>query len=100
MRLPIFFLMVISLTFIYTWVFNHTRGSIFIAIVLHASLNTFGIVQSPSIFSASIVTSSDLLFLLGFAALAIAVLILTRGSRYCRRSRTVNTGYFYASQHN
>lgn len=31
-----------ALTFIFAWVFNPTGGSVFIAVVLHASYNTFG----------------------------------------------------------
>ena len=78
-RLPIFFLMVVAMAFVFTWVFNHTRGSLFIAILLHASINAFGYVVSPSVFSAPIVTSTDLPIALIFAALAAVILILTRG---------------------
>lgn len=60
-----------------TWVFNHTNGSLFIAILLHASINTFGMVVS--LFSAPIVTSTDLPIVIGLGALAIAILIFTRG---------------------
>lgn len=76
-NLPIFFLMVMAITIIFTWVFNHTKGSLFIAILLHASINTFGIVQPY--FSAPIVTNTDLPFLIGFGILALMILILTRG---------------------
>jgi membrane protease YdiL (CAAX protease family) len=41
-NLPVFLLMVVSLAIIFTWVFNHTGDSIFIAILLHASVNTPG----------------------------------------------------------
>jgi len=76
-NLPIFFLLVMSITVIMTWVFNHTKGSIFIAILLHASINTFGMVVS--LYSAPIVTSTDLPIAIGLGALAIAILIFTRG---------------------
>ena len=76
-NLPIFFLMVMAITIIFTWVFNHTQGSLFIAILLHASINTFGTVQP--LFSAPIVTSTDLPFLIGLGGLALLILILTRG---------------------
>ena len=44
---PIFLLMVIALAIIFTWVFNHTRGSIFIATLLHASIDTPQLVWIP-----------------------------------------------------
>ena len=76
-NLPIFLLLVMSITVIMTWVFNHTNGSIFIAILLHASINTFCMVVS--LFSAPIVTSTDLPVAIGLGALAIAIFIFTRG---------------------
>jgi len=78
-NLPIFFLQVMALAIIMTWVFNHTQGSIFIAILLHASYDTFGSTVQP-LFSAPIVSRTNLAFVIGFALLAILVIILT-GSR-------------------
>ena len=77
-RLPLFFVMVMSLSFIFTWVFNHTGGSIFIALVLHAIFNTFGSTVQP-LFLAPIISSTDLPFLIGTVLLAILIAILTRG---------------------
>ena len=74
---PIFSLMVVALAIIFTWVFNHTRGSLFIAILLHASINTFSIVVP--LFSAPIVTSTDLAILIGGVVPALLIVILTRG---------------------
>jgi membrane protease YdiL (CAAX protease family) len=51
---PVFFVMVMAMAVIFTWVFNHTGGSVFIAILLHASINAFGTVVA--LFSARIVT--------------------------------------------
>jgi len=76
-RLPIFFLMVVSLAFVFTWVYNRTSGSLLMALLLHASLNTFGIVLP--LFSAPIVTSTDIVPLMGFVSLAALILFLTRG---------------------
>jgi membrane protease YdiL (CAAX protease family) len=78
-NLPLFTLMVVALAFIFTWVFNHTQGSVFMALLLHASINTFGILQSPAIFSAPIVTNTDLPFMLPTVTLAILIIILTGG---------------------
>jgi membrane protease YdiL (CAAX protease family) len=76
--LPVFFLEVMALTFIFSWVFNHTRGSVFIAMLLHASYNAFGTAAQP-LFSAPIVAGTDLPFLIGMGVLALPILILTRG---------------------
>jgi uncharacterized protein len=74
---PIFFLLVMSLAVIFTWAFNRTRGSVFIAILLHASFNACGSMQP--LFSAPIMTSTDFPFVIGVAAAALLILILTRG---------------------
>lgn len=76
-NLPIFFVMVMSLAIIFTWVFNHTHGSLFIVILLHASINTFGLVQP--LFSAPSVTNTDLFTCIGALVPAVLILILTRG---------------------
>ncbi len=74
---PIFFLMVMAMAVIFTWVFNHTLGSVFIAILLHASINAFGIVQP--LFTVPSVTSTDLFMCIGVVVAALMILILTRG---------------------
>jgi hypothetical protein len=74
---PIFFLMVMSLAVIFTWVFNHTGGSVFIAILMHTSINTFGIVQP--LFTAPSMTSTDLFMGIAVLVPALLIIILTRG---------------------
>jgi membrane protease YdiL (CAAX protease family) len=76
-NLSIFFVMVMSMAVIFTWVFNHTGGSVFIAILLHASINTFSIVVA--LFAAPIATSTDLPILIGVLVPALLIVILTRG---------------------
>lgn len=76
-NLPIFLLLVMSISVIMTWVFNHTKESLFISVLLHASINTFSMVIS--LFSASVVTSTDLPVVAGLGVPAIAILIFTRG---------------------
>jgi membrane protease YdiL (CAAX protease family) len=77
-NLPIFIVLCISVTIIMTWVFNHTQGSsLFMAILLHTSINTFSTMQSH--LSAPLLTSTDLAFLIGFGFLALLILVLTRG---------------------
>ncbi len=79
-NLPIFVLLVIALNIVMTWVYNHTQGSLFIAILLHASVNTAGILPelfpNPNIPSF---TMSDLAMLIAVALPALLIVILTRG---------------------
>jgi membrane protease YdiL (CAAX protease family) len=63
-----------------TWVYNHTKGSLFIAIFLHASINTAGILVG--LFPAPgnpVMTLSNLALLTGMVAPALLIVILTRG---------------------
>ena len=79
-NLPIFVVMVTAISVVMTWVFNHTRGSLFIMILLHASINTSGIL--PELFPAaniSIMTMSNLAMLFAIAAPALLIAIPTRG---------------------
>jgi hypothetical protein len=64
------------LAIIFTWVFNHNRGSLFLAVLLHASVdaNLF-----PSLFPAAIVTNTNLFLLIGFGLPAVLIVLLTRG---------------------
>jgi membrane protease YdiL (CAAX protease family) len=66
----------IALTIICTWVFNNTRGSLLIVILVHASNDAFFINQ---LFPAPIVASSLLPFVIGFGALALLLVVLTQG---------------------
>jgi membrane protease YdiL (CAAX protease family) len=74
---PIFFVMVIAMAVIFTWVFNRTAGSVFIAILLHTSINTFGL--ALALFNAPVVTSTDLAACIGVAVPALLIVLLTRG---------------------
>ena len=70
--------MVVALAIIFTWVFNHTRGSVFIATLLHASIDTPQLVWIP-LFLAVGMTSLNLAALIGFGVPALLIVILTRG---------------------
>jgi uncharacterized protein len=79
-NLPIFLLVVVALNIVMTWVYNHTRGSLFIALLLHASINTAGIL--PELFptpNIPIMTLSNIALLIALALPALLILILTRG---------------------
>jgi membrane protease YdiL (CAAX protease family) len=75
---PIFTLAVISLAFIMTWIYNHTGGSIFIAILAHASVNIIEVLLIPRYLTLDQISSHRAL-LIGFGAPALLILILTRG---------------------
>jgi membrane protease YdiL (CAAX protease family) len=75
---PIFLVLVTAIAIIMTWVFNHTRASIFIAILAHASVNTPQVVLVP-LLPAVDTTSLNLAALIGFGAAAILIIALTRG---------------------
>jgi membrane protease YdiL (CAAX protease family) len=74
---PIFFVMVMAMAVIFTWVFNHTRGSVFIAILLHTSINGFG--TAMALFKAPIVTSTDLAICIAMVVPALLIVLFTRG---------------------
>jgi membrane protease YdiL (CAAX protease family) len=71
-------LFVVALAIIFTWVFNHTRGSIFFSNLLHASIDTPQVVWVP-LFLIVDMTSLDLAALIGFGVPALLIIILTRG---------------------
>jgi membrane protease YdiL (CAAX protease family) len=73
----IFTLMVLSLSIIFSWVFNRSGGSLFIVILLHASINTFS--YAVPLFPVPVVSDSDLPLALGLAFLAALIAIFTRG---------------------
>ncbi len=81
----IFFLMVISLTILFTWVYNHTQGSVFIAGLLHAAIDAPQLVWAPLFLAVGATNSSagemglNLALLIPFGVLAVLIVILTRG---------------------
>jgi membrane protease YdiL (CAAX protease family) len=73
-----FFLMVISLAIILTWVFNHTRGSIFSAILAHAAVDAPQLVWIPLFLDVN-ETRFLLATVIAFVVPALLIVILTRG---------------------
>jgi len=81
---------VLSVAVILTWIFNHTGGSVLLAMVAHSSVNTSQAVLNP-LFPA---VNSDLNGLIGFGILAIAILVGTHGRLgYPRQEATVSAGF-------
>ena len=71
---------VIFMTMVYTWVFNNTKGSILIAILLHTS---FDVLVGPvgQLFPAPVVTGygGALPLLIGLGGTTLLIVALTRG---------------------
>jgi membrane protease YdiL (CAAX protease family) len=76
----------VALTFIYAWVFNNTKGSVLLVVLLHTSVDAFFVSQ---LFFAPIVATL-LPFTIGFGVLALIIMVFTRGrlgyDRYLREA--------------
>jgi CAAX protease family protein len=68
----------VSLTLVFTWVFNNTKGSVLLTILAHGSVNMAG-AAAYDLFPTPSVTGSITAFVIGFAVVAVAILALTRG---------------------
>jgi membrane protease YdiL (CAAX protease family) len=75
----VFALALIALRLIMQWVFNNTKGSVLMAILVHASWNTFYSAALIQIFPAPSVLGSYLNLTIAAWALALLVVVLTRG---------------------
>jgi len=75
-----FILMITALTSIMTWVFNNSKGSLLITMLMHASFNTFANRIVAPLFPAPILSKYGLLpVLVGFGVMALLVIAFTRG---------------------
>ena len=70
-----FVLIAIAFAIVTTWVFNNTKGSVFLAILVHTSIDAFSIPMGE-LFSPSEVANS---LLLSFLVLVVVLVVLTRG---------------------
>ncbi|PFZ33126.1 CPBP family intramembrane glutamic endopeptidase [Bacillus wiedmannii] len=77
-HLPIFILMCLPISIILTWVYNCNRGNLFIVMLVHASVNTFSLVQTNT--TNPVLKNSDLFVGIGLGIVALLILIFTRGS--------------------
>lgn len=79
-NIVMFVLMITALTTIMTWVFNNANGSLLITMLMHASFNTFANRVVAPLFPAPILNEYGLLpELVGFSAVALLLVALTRG---------------------
>ena len=76
----VFVLTTTCLAIMYTWVFNNTKGSVLMAILIHASFNGFVTGILGPLFPAPILEDYGLLPILGgFGVFAVVLVALTRG---------------------
>lgn len=75
---PVFMLAVVSLAIIMTWIYNHTGGSIFTAILAHTSVNILEVLLIPRYLTLDQISLHRAL-LISLGVTAILILILTRG---------------------
>jgi membrane protease YdiL (CAAX protease family) len=81
-----YFLAGFAATFIYTWLFNNTRGSVLLATLMHTSFDAFFVER---LFLAPI-AGSNLALAIGLGVLALLLVVFTRGrlgyDRYLREA--------------
>ena len=75
----VFAIALIALRLIMQWVFNNTKGSVLIAILVHASWNTFYSAALIQLFPAPSVLGSYLNLTIAAGAVAVVLIALTRG---------------------
>lgn len=73
---PVVILIIISGAVLNTWLFNNTNGSVFIAMLLHASVNLWAEIFSP-LFSGPDAERQTIWLAIGFVVMAILLPILT-----------------------
>jgi membrane protease YdiL (CAAX protease family) len=74
-EIPEFVINVFSMAFLFTWLYNQTRGSLFFAIIFHTSINFFSAIVMPALLPIS---ASDKLYglLFNFSLLSTAVVLV------------------------
>ena len=75
--ITLFTLTALTFTIVITWVFNNTRASLLLAILVHASIDAFTY-PLGAIFPAKALASAFPL-MIGFGVVAVVLIVLTRG---------------------
>ena len=94
----IFVLTAAAGTFIYTWVFNNTRGSVWIAMVMHAASNAASQLVTSLIPEDVVLTgwmkmlASGWINVIVFGLVAVVLVIFTRGTLGYRPEQSVERG--------
>ena len=88
LNIVMFVIAAIAFTIVMTWVFNNTRGSLFMAVLVHTSFDTVLAILNR-LFPVPIVNDygSNVPILIGFGALALVLVALTRGRLGYQRYR-------------
>lgn len=73
----IFTVACIATTIVLSWVYNKKQGNLFSVMLVHASINTFSMIQPYT--TNPYLKDIDISFTIGFVGLALIVLFLTRG---------------------
>jgi membrane protease YdiL (CAAX protease family) len=74
-----FLLSVFAIAIIITWVFNHTRGSLLLVMMVHAATDSFAPPLSSLFPQADIMNNLIMIGLFSFGSLALILLAVTRG---------------------
>lgn len=83
-NIAVYVIWITAVTIIMTWVFNNTKGSILMAILLHASFDAFpNAILWPALPALTKLTNYNLLYgylglAIGFGVMALLLIILTR----------------------
>ena len=88
----VFALALIGLRLVMQWVFNNTKGSVLMAILIHASWNTFYSAALIQLFPAPSVLGSYLNLTIAAGALALVVVVLTGGRLGYRQGEEEEVG--------
>jgi membrane protease YdiL (CAAX protease family) len=83
-RVPLYYygIAVLSLSFVFTWLYNQTDGSVLLTMVLHASVNTGGILYLSGGASALQTELANALYAVVFLVSALAVVITYGPERF------------------
>src|SRR5215210_2662032 len=74
----------VSITILFTWIFNNTKGSVLLVILAHGSINSAATAVFV-LFPAPAVTEGFANFVVGFGVVALLIVALTRGHLGYRR---------------
>ncbi len=81
----LFVVLAVANAIVYTWVFDNTKGSVLLAILLHGSVS-ISIAVAFDLLPVPAVTEGFANVVIGFAGLALVIVVLTGGSLGYRRA--------------